>query len=97
MVAAVELVDVLGDGVQRAVAARHRARARADDLHQQRLRLVRELLQRAQERLGGRAHALRGVERPTLRSPAARIAPRITSIAVSNKETMQSSLLSKCS
>ena len=61
VVAAVELVDVLRDGVQRAVAAGHRARARADDLHQQRLRLVGELLERAQERLGGRAHALGGL------------------------------------
>ena len=45
----VELDEVLGDRLERAVAALHRARAGADDLHQQRLRLVRVARERLEE------------------------------------------------
>ncbi len=85
VVAAVELVDVLRDGVQRPVAAGHRARARADDLHQQRLRLVGELRPARPGTPRPRRGPAPRAQRRMLRSPAARIAPRITSIAASNK------------
>ena len=73
-VAAVEVVDVRGHRVERAVAPLHRARAGADDLHQQRLRLVRVARQRPQERAQRGAHARRRVGVDVLRRRVAHVA-----------------------
>ena len=76
-VVAVELVDVRRERVERAVAPLHRARAGADDLHEQRLRLVGEAGEHVEERLDDGAHARLRVRRRRARRRR-RASPRST-------------------
>ena len=96
-VGAVGLVDVVGDARQRGVAALGRARAGADDLDQQRLRLVGEGVDDLEERAHGGADPALRASRPPWSRAACAMPSTTTSMAASKSARMHSSLLPKCS